>query len=347
MIPHFPPKSNRRGLRIPPGLHIIAPDVLERKARVMTLHVPRLSLVLCLLAALALLPLSPAGAEDAALTAPLTLPWDLSPGPEPDPAGSAGDTYADPSIRVRLETREEEGVIWHLAFVRIASPAQLRTYTADPGNLLSRRTASVSKMARAAHAVVAINGDFYNNDAKEASVEYRMGQKVRYKAYRQKDVLLIDDRGDFHLILAGSRQTNAEQLDILADAFSAHHVINAFTFGPALVVDGRAQAINPHYSYTPNRKDPRSAIGQLGSLSYVLAVAEGRGASSGATMQELADYMAALGCLQAYNLDGGNSSQLVFGDTVLKGQPTASDRTVNDILYFASAMPDSDAGGAD
>ena len=281
----------------------------------------------------------PEGTRDP-LSSSWTLPWALSPGPAPNPALFSESGYEDESIRVRVETREEEGVIWHLAFVEIASPTQLRTGTASRDNLLSRRTASVSKMAAAANAVVAINGDYYMNDPREASVEYRMKQKIRHKAYREKDVLLIDDRGDFHLIRPEGRQTTARQNAVLTEAFSAWEVVNAFTFGPALVVDGQVQTINPRYSYTPNRKDPRSAVGQTGRLSYVLAVAEGRGDSPGATMQELAEFMGRLGCQQAYNLDGGNSSQLVFGSVVYKGQPSASDRGLNDILYFATAVPE-------
>ena len=279
-----------------------------------------------------------AGAEETTGLTADPLPWDMSPAPAPSPEGFTDTSYADPTIRATLETVEEEGIIWRVARVEIASPTQLRTWTASPEKLLSQRTASVSKMAAAANAVVAINGDYYMNDPREASVEYRMGQKIRHKAYREKDVLLIDDQGDFHLIRPEGRQTNAQQLAILEEAFATWHVMNAFTFGPALVIDGAVQEINPRYSYTPNRKDPRAAIGQTGPLRYVLVLAEGRGESSGATMVELADFMARLGCLQAYNLDGGNSSQLVFGSQAFKGQSAASDRGLNDIIYFGSAM---------
>ena len=283
--------------------------------------------------------LSPASGE-VSFSSSWVLPLDFSPARQPNPAAFTETSYEDESIRVRLETREADGIIWRVAFVEIASPTQLRTATANSENLLSRRTASVQKMAAAANAVVAINGDFYMNDPREASVEYRMTQKIRYKAYRKKDVLLIDSKGDFHLIQPLGRQTNTEQLEILSDAFSSWDVVNAFTFGPALVVDGQVQTINPRYAYTPNRKDPRSAVGQTGPLSYVLVLAEGRGESTGATMQELADFMGSLGCLQAYNLDGGNSAQLVFGSSAYKGQKDASDRGLNDILYFGSAVPE-------
>ena len=55
------------------------------------------------------------------------------------------------------------------------------------------------------------------------------------------------------------------------------------------------------------------------------------------TQQQLADKMFALGCVQAYNLDGGNSAEMVFGDKIIKGMPGGDERGLSDIIYFASA----------
>ena len=117
-------------------------------------------------------------------------------------------------------------------------------------------------------------------------------------------------------------------------------MVQAYTFGPALVIDGEVRTVDSEYGYNPNGKEPRAAIGQTGKLSYVLAIAEGRGESSGVTQQKLADYMGALGCVQAFNLDGGNSAEMVFGETVYKGMPGGAERGLSDIIYFATAVPD-------
>ena len=93
-----------------------------------------------------------------------------------------------------------------------------------------------------------------------------------------------------------------------------------------------------NYAYNPSAREPRCAIGQLDILSYVMVVADGRGKSNsdGVTHQELAAFMASLGCRAAFNMDGGGSATLVYnGDyyNALGGSP----RNESDIIYFASA----------
>ncbi len=265
------------------------------------------------------------------------LPLDFSVPPAPRAENFTDTGYEDETISVRMEDREEDGVIWHLAFVRIASPTQLRTATAQPGKLTSKKVASVMGMAKNNHAVVAINGDNFQSETEKKAFEYRMTEKIRSKTNKAKDMLIIDEKGDFHLVLAAPKKEQAAELEALA---AEHTIVNAFTFGPALVLDGTEREISKEYGFNPNRPEPRSAIGQTGPLSYVMAIAEGRGASSGVNLQNLAHFMAELGCQQAFNLDGGNSAEMVFGETMYKGMPGGDERGLNDIIYFATALPE-------
>ena len=50
--------------------------------------------------------------------------------------------------------------------------------------------------------------------------------------------------------------------------------------------------------------------------------------------------MYGLGCAQAFNLDGGNSAEMAFGEKVIKGQPGGAERGLSDIIYFATAVPE-------
>lgn len=263
------------------------------------------------------------------------LPLDFTVPPAPKAENFTEDSYEDETIRVRMEDREADGVIWHLAFVEIASPTQLRTATA--GKLTSSKVASVSALARNNHAVVAINGDNFVDKPEKTTFEYRMTQKIRSKTNKTKDMLIIDENGDFHLVLALPKKEQTARLEAIA---GEHTIVNAFTFGPALVIDGEEQQINKEYGYNPNGKEPRAALGQMGSLRYVLAIAEGRGESSGVSQQELAHFMAELGCVQAFNLDGGNSAEMVFGEKMYKGMPGGDERGLSDIIYFATAVPE-------
>ena len=255
------------------------------------------------------------------------LPVDFTVPPVPNPACFTEESYEDATIQVSVETIEEDGVIWHIARVRIASPTQLRTATA--GSLTSSKTAWVSRMAENNHAVLAINGDNFVDEPKKTTFEFRMKQKIRSKTNKKKDILIIDDKGDFHLFLKSEGLKDYQGT-----------IVNAFTFGPALVIDGQQVETDTGYGYNPNGKEPRSAIGQTGELSYVCAIVEGRGESSGVTHDRLARKMLELGCVQAFNLDGGNSAEMIFNGTMYKGMPGGDERGLSDIIYFATAVPE-------
>ncbi len=255
------------------------------------------------------------------------LPLDFTVPPAPNPEAYTENGYEDASIRVSVETTEEDGVIWHIGRIQIASATQLRTATA--GKLTSTKTALVRKLAEKNNAIIALNGDNFVDAPKKTTFEYRMTQKIRSKANKKKDILIIDEKGDFNLFIKSEG---------IGD-FSGT-VVNAFTFGPALVKDGVLLTMDTEYGYNPNGKEPRSALGQTGELSYVFVIAEGRGESSGVNHQQLAQKMFDLGCVQAFNLDGGNSAEMVFHEKIYKGMPGGDERTLSDIIYFATAVPE-------
>lgn len=256
------------------------------------------------------------------------LPLDFTPGKVPLAAGYTQAGYEDDSIRVQMETREENGVIWRIAWVEISSPSQLRTATAGK-KLTSKTTATVAAMAQKNNAVVAINGDNFVDNPTKTSYEYRMGQKIRNKTNRLKDILIIDEKGDFHTFINSQGIKEFEE--------GEGEIINAFTFGPALVQQGNLLTISKDYGYNPKGREPRAAIGQLDTLSYVLVVAEGRGDSVGATQQELADFMYSLGCQEAYNLDGGGTAAMVYQNKYYNDL-AGNERSISDIIYFASGV---------
>ena len=129
------------------------------------------------------------------------------------------------------------------------------------------------------------------------------------------------------------------QKEEIAAFLKEHQIINGFFFGPALVVDGETQEISKHYDFNPYGDEPRAAIGQLAPLTYALVTVDGRiDGSDGVTMEELAAFMnEQLGCEQAYALDGGNSSALVFHNKLVSVKDV-SERDVSDVIYFATAI---------
>lgn len=275
-----------------------------------------------------LIPSANAESADAAQGASYALPIDFSPGCVPNPAAFTQNGYQDDSLTVTLETVEQNGVQYHVAYVQVKHASQLRTGIAG-NKVTSSKVSTISSMAAKYNAVIAINGDYYANDPPKTSFEYRMGQKIRSKRNRTKDLLIIDENGDFNLFV------QCDEAELNAFNKSGRTIVNAFTFGPAMVKDGNQLELNPKYGYNPHGDEPRMAIGQMGELSYVIVFAEGRTSDSqGVTHQELADFMFNIGCLQAFNLDGGGTAEMVFNGK----KSTNNERSQSDIIYFATAV---------
>lgn len=255
------------------------------------------------------------------------LPYDASPGCVPDPASFSDKGYFDESIDVSIETARRDSANFYVAYVKIKHGSQLRTALAgDPG---SKKTNKITTLAKNNNAVVALNGDFYTDRDKGLTI--RQGVTIRDSVNSLLDTLLIDTEGDFHIVT----RDNPDMLDFYLSGGLT--IQNAFSFGPALVVDGVKQPIPEKYSFAPHYLNPRAAIGQLGPLSYALVVVDGRlNDSDGCTLETLADFMESIGCQQAFNLDGGNSATLVLNGEICNEKSLKNERSVSDILYFAT-----------
>lgn len=263
------------------------------------------------------------------------LPVDLEePGREPIEANFTQTGYSDETIIVKIEEVRAYNSTFHIAYVKIATPTQLRTAIA--GSFGSGRTLKPTVFSQSMNAVVLINGDYYSKTDTGNGYIVRQGETHRWRASNRTDLLLIDENSDFHIILHGDDKSVEEDA---VDAYQKEHeIINAFYFGPALVVDGEQLAIPEEYLGDPTDDNPRAAIGQLAPLTYVLVTVDGRTSESeGITVAELASFMKSLGCEQAYAMDGGNSSALVFHNELLSIK-NVDERDVSDVIYFATAI---------
>ena len=259
------------------------------------------------------------------------LPIDLfAPGNTPIAANYTENGYRDDTIIVELEQKRMYDSDVFIAYVKIATPSQLRTAVAGQ-KIGSSSTNHTSTICQNYNGIVAINGDYFTKT--KAGYIVRMGETYREKTSQNMDLLLIDELGDFHIYLHG----HDVQENGVAAFLSEHEIVNGFFFGPALVVDGEVQEIPENYQFDPHQKNPRAGIAQLGTLTYALVAVNGRtDQSAGVTLAEFADIMGQLGAEQAYNLDGGNSATLAFNGEVYNDKPQA-ERSVTDIIYFASA----------
>ena len=277
-------------------------------------------------------------AEDLAIE---PLPIDFSAGPVPleDNYTIQEDgvsVYEDASISVRMERVEYNNDVYNVARVKIADASQLRTALSSSYKLgqKSMRIDRISTMAKNSNAIVAIGGDYFYNESR--GIVVRQGETLR-KTFKNKnfktDLLVIDGNGDFHII----RNQDAEELKKWTQSEAG--APNVFDFGPALIIDGLMQEMPKTYSYDIRGREPRCGIGQIGPLEYLLVVVDGRRANSdGTTCAVLAQFMLEQGCIQAYNLDGGNSALMVFHNENYSNKTVKAERSVSDIIYFATAI---------
>ena len=253
-------------------------------------------------------------------------------------------SYIDQSIAVYVWREWRDDCCFNVARVKIAHPSQLRTaLERDSINLNNY----VWKIAEPKNAVVACGGEFLAHKRNKSTYCVRMGVTLRDRGIKSHDALIIDQNGDFHMTKGFSK----EYLKKLEK--EGVKPINVFNFGPALVMDGEAQFKKgeriQYARIAPNAPQPRTAIGQLGPLEYLMVVTEGRKVKAplpdggtkmhvGCTLFAMMEFMDSYHCIQAYNLDGGNSSALYFNG---EAYSDSIKRGVTDIVYFATLV---DAG---
>lgn len=264
-----------------------------------------------------------------------TLPLDQLPAPQPDPNGFTEDTYEDPTISVKCWRERislpRKTVTANFAEVTIAHPTQLRT--AFAGGQFGAKRMLASKIASVNNAVIAVNGDFYNY--KSSGLLIRNGTLYREKPYGA-DVLFIDSDGNFH--------SKTDREAIAEDYYKKNKIYQTLSFGPTIVDDGKVLTNwRGNFSCGPYGDEPRTAIGQIGPLHYLLCTVDGRMVQSpGVKVAELAAIMVEKKCYIAYNLDGGQSSVLYFHNKPYNIVADGGERTLSDIVYFATAIPENE-----
>ncbi len=235
------------------------------------------------------------------------------------------NSYTSQNIALSVEKRTKgEGaslVTYYVADIQLKSIDCFRTAFAQDkfGKNIKE---DVLPLAERHGAIFATSGDYYGMNASRTVI--RNGT-----LYRASDV-----DGDLCVLYRdGSMKIFYDRDPFDAEAEMENGAWQAWSFGPSLFQkDGTP--ITAYGGYLA-KDHPRCAIGYYEAGHYVLVVVDGRdtGYSQGLTMVELANLMKELGCTAAYNLDGGQTAQMVF-DGKMVNQPYQNGRVVSDILYI-------------
>ncbi len=261
--------------------------------------------------------------------------------PEPEPEPEIGDfslsfpeqftdgeiictknEYRSANVCVRYMSVQKGFLLYHVADIYVRRLEYFRTAFAhgEFRNEGMSYSEPFETIASDNDAVVAISGDYYGGRLE--GVVIRNG--VLYRETPNEAVCAIFPDGRMECI-------SAEDYDVqyLVD----NSAWQAWAFGPILVKDGVAIDNSKNSIF---RKNPRSALGCIEPGHYCFVQVEGRiKESGGITLNDLSELMLSLGCVQAYNLDGGESSYIYWNGQLAS---TKFNRQSSDIIYIADGF---------
>ena len=240
-------------------------------------------------------------------------------------------SYQDANIQITIETVRAYNTDIYVADVVVSDVAYLKTALAN--NTYGRNIKeATSDMAEEHDAILAINGDYYG--FRNAGFVIRNGVLYRTTARSgTNEDLVVHADGSFEIIDEASSD---------AQALYDEGALQVFTFGPGLIQDGEISVSSGSEVSQSKSSNPRTAIGMIDPLHYIFVVSDGRTSqSAGLSLLELAEMMQAYGVTEAYNLDGGGSSTMVFNGQVINN-PTDGrsygERRVSDIIYIGESL---------
>jgi hypothetical protein len=241
--------------------------------------------------------------------------------------------YISEGLQVQIQRFNDPNMplIWYEADIRTKGEDQLHSIPADP-----KRADSIFKkpeaIARANHIVFAVNDDQFAQrkaDKRTVGIIIRNGKVYNSATLRSGnssfptlDTMALFPDGSLR-VYESKEHTAQEYIDMGA--------ADVFAFGPMLIRDG---TISERLSELfVNSIQPRVGFGMVDKNHYVCVVAEGRHkGTDGVNFQWLANRLHMLGATQAINLDGGNTSAIVFmGEKLNANNNTGPDANVRSI----------------
>ena len=249
-------------------------------------------------------------------------------------------TYVSRDIHVEIRQRKDSTPhIWLEAFLRYRDPAFFGAMVNESteenptksGTFLSKPTTIASR----SNAVFAISDDFFGYrllNRERVGIVIRNGRvwsdKTRAasgKVWPPLDVLAL---------FADGRMLTYDSDAYTAEEYLEMGVVSTFAFGPILVRNG--EVCNDLKNWRTTDRAPRMALGICPDGTVVAVDVLGRRKDAiGVTTPWLAEKLVKLGVSEAINLDGGNTTCMIFmGDVINRPENTKEKdlRTVNGMI---------------
>ncbi len=232
------------------------------------------------------------------------------------------NSYVSGRVSITLTEIEYEGAVCHVADVYVCDIENYGTvFAKDRYGISWSNKEPTPDMAERSGAILAVNGDYYAG--RSGSFLVRNG--VLYDDSDADDDVCV-------LYADGTMETYYE------DEFDPQTVIDrgpwqVWDFGPKLMDNGEKMPEDFEFNSSVNPRNPRTAIGYYEPGHYCIVAVDGRnGVSRGLTLHQLSAFFAdELGCTDAFNLDGGQTSVMYFNGRVVN-DPYKGGRECSDII---------------
>lgn len=238
-------------------------------------------------------------------------------------------SYQDSNISIAIDTIRENNTTIYVADIKLVSADYLKTAFAQDifGLNITEKTSIIAKNH---NAILAINGDYYGANSN--------GYVIKNGTLYRSSIRNNNDYNDLAIYADGSFASVSEE-ESSAETLLNNGVVNLFAFGPTLIEEGNIIISESEEVGKAMNENPRTAIGIIDELHYIILVSDGRTSeSTGLSLYETAQIMQQYGCDLAYNLDGGGSSTLYFNGSIINNPTTngksISEREVSDIVYI-------------
>ena len=235
------------------------------------------------------------------------------------------NSYKSPNVSITVETitygEGKNKQTYHVADIYIASIDNFATHYAGNGGSYASKV--VEELSRESEALIAICGDYLT--LQRSGFLMRNG-KVFYETSNNDSICALFPDGTIETY---------EGREYSIDDIKNRGAIQVWSFGPTLLDENGEVRKRYDMTRAVSYYNPRSAIGYYEPGHYCFLVADGRqeGYAKGFTIPELAQIFKDLGCVKAYNLDGGGSAVMAFDHKMYSKQSNGG-RDLGDILLI-------------
>ena len=274
--------------------------------------------------------------------------------PDYDTGVNAEYSYQTNELRIAVDKVEEEGVTYYVADIWMRNINCFRTAFSSGKYHGKRQPAEV--IAQENNAILAVNGDFLGGLVIRNGVLYRKatlrpvptaaptktpatGTSVEAPPTEtptpRPATVSRPQRATCVLYYDGTMITEEYRSFRSNDAIE-ENAWQGWQFGPTLVRNGQAAK-----DVKAQGRNPRCIIGYYEPGHYALIMIDGRqkGHSIGMNFKEMIDLCLRLGLTEAYNLDGGGSAIMVYGNEIINDPSGTGDaRNLPDMVIIGDYL---------